>query len=348
MANIVLSDGKNVVISNVLFNKEQKINVPKTYVTTVKKAVTKVSEDFYKVKNDLENTKVIETSPNDIIDKASEALVESTVEMTMPELNLEQPLEEKMPTEVNESTESIEANMPQVDVVKPIDQMSVGVQQLPQVEQVKEDVVPSATQATPIIESEPVIPSVSMPESQEVKSPEVLPVDEAKKAELNGALSAAPLEQTKVNEAPIIPQTLEIPNVEKNEGVVPPIVPEINPLPVEPTVIPEVSAPINEQINSTEPKLFFDGSNESNLNKALGEISEEKVVVAPQDGLESLREFGEDQPVVSAPAQENVKTLTRSKGFANNKFFMVIAIAFFIAACVFLGYEAFQYFQLVK
>jgi len=41
MAKVVLSDGKEVEISTVLFNKEQNINVSKTYVTTVKKAETK-------------------------------------------------------------------------------------------------------------------------------------------------------------------------------------------------------------------------------------------------------------------------------------------------------------------
>ena len=35
-------------------------------------------------------------------------------------------------------------------------------------------------------------------------------------------------------------------------------------------------------------------------------------------------------------------------GFANNKFFMVIAIMFFVASCVFLGYEVFNYFQVTK
>ena len=87
----------------------------------------------------------------------------------------------------------------------------------------------------------------------------------------------------------------------------------------------------------------------SNLNKALDEVSSQKVVTAPQDGVESLREFGVDASSIEpapAVASENVKTLTRSKGFANNKFFMAIAILFFVAACVFLGYEAFQYFQI--
>ena len=84
---------------------------------------------------------------------------------------------------------------------------------------------------------------------------------------------------------------------------------------------------------------------------ALGEVSEDKTMTTESEGVQALRQFGSDEPVLPpqeqlVTVQENAKTLTRSKGFANNKFFVIIAIAFFIAACVFLGYEAFQYFQI--
>ena len=42
------------------------------------------------------------------------------------------------------------------------------------------------------------------------------------------------------------------------------------------------------------------------------------------------------------------KKLTKKAGFANSKFFMLVAIAFFLASCIFLGYEVFNYFQLTK
>ena len=53
-------------------------------------------------------------------------------------------------------------------------------------------------------------------------------------------------------------------------------------------------------------------------------------------------------PPVQQPAvvQSDPKVLTKKAGFANSKFFMVVAIAFFVASCVFLGYEVFQYFQI--
>ena len=54
-------------------------------------------------------------------------------------------------------------------------------------------------------------------------------------------------------------------------------------------------------------------------------------------------------PTPVAPAQPNVVPgVTNKAGFANSKFFMVVAVAFFLASCIFLGYEVFSYFQLTK
>ena len=73
--------------------------------------------------------------------------------------------------------------------------------------------------------------------------------------------------------------------------------------------------------------------------------------------IEPIREFGVDAPVagtVPAPAAETAPVqsvegpvLTKKAGFANSKFFMVVAITFFLASCVFLGYEVFRYFKIV-
>ena len=104
--------------------------------------------------------------------------------------------------------------------------------------------------------------------------------------------------------------------------------------------------------------LVFDASKEVNLNEALGEVSSDKVVGA--NDISSIREFGQDAPVVNNTPQivpnssnemtnSDVKVLSRKKaGFADKKFFVVIAILFFVSACVFMGYEAFRYFQAVK
>ena len=146
---------------------------------------------------------------------------------------------------------------------------------------------------------------------------------------------------------------------EKVEAVVPEM-PKVQPiLPVEPiqniepvvSPAPVVSTEPIPKVDNSEPKLFFDGSKETNLNMALGEVSQEKTMTTESEGVQALRQFGSDEPVLPPqdpvlPVQEDVKTLTRSRGFANNKFFAIIAIAFFVAACVFLGYEAFHYFQI--
>lgn len=48
--SVVLPSGKTVGFSSVIINKEQNINVQKTYITTVKKSVVKVTSEYYDVK----------------------------------------------------------------------------------------------------------------------------------------------------------------------------------------------------------------------------------------------------------------------------------------------------------
>ena len=202
------------------------------------------------------------------------------------------------------------------------------------IQEQKEEVVatPSVpTEVTPVI---PVVvqPNLPVQENVEVKKEEVAPV-------ANVQPEAPVLEQNKVETTP---------DVLKQEVKTEPIpVTPVPVLPTEPAVMP---------VLEPEPKLFFDGSKESNLNSALGETSDDKVVKTDDNNVESLREFGtSDKPAnnlssqnISEPEVSNVKTLTRSKGFASNKFFTVVAIVLFLAACVFLGYEAFQYFTMTK
>ena len=91
------------------------------------------------------------------------------------------------------------------------------------------------------------------------------------------------------------------------------------------------------------------------MNAALGEVAAETAI--PVSDIAQVREFGEDAPVQATtiapmvqpePTVTEDKTLTKKMGFANGKFFMVVAIAFFLASCVFLGYEVFNYFQIAK
>ena len=303
MAKIVLSNGKNIEISTVLLNKDQNINVTKTYVTTVKKAVTKVSEDLYKVDNSTKE----EAASSQIFEAMKDEV------FTTPTVVSEPVSEPSIAAEAN--VQNVIPELPKVDPIIPtvpvanVDSSNLS----PSVEDPKLE----TSTVTPVVapEIKPTLDSVvaSQPEVSNVNSgvSEVKPILEP--------ISAPVVE-------PITPVQAEV----KEESV--------------PSVQSVADAP------TSAPNLFFDGSKETNLNMALGEVSQEKTMSTESDGVQALRQFGSDEPVVAPqeilPEQNNVKTLKRSKGFANNKFFMVIAIAFFVAACVFLGYEAFQYFSI--
>ena len=350
MPRVVLADGKNVDISNVLFNKEQRINVSRTYVTTVKKAVSKVSSKFFKVdeikKPDLDATAVFNTLPKEEV---------NNLEMAMPELNVEETKEEP---EIKQEPEIMAVDDKKVEeIITPqVKEEKVAL------ENVANELVAGLPEQKPA--EEPIKIEVPVKEEEhpvlEEKEPEVAPLPQVDNNSLNLAMET---HEEEVKEPESIDNNLndltvheELPPVEEVkpvEAVVPPVVEEIKQTEVEtPAVanLTETTVPTPEPAPVTEePRLFFDGTNEINLNKVLDEGSEEKVVVAPQEGVTSLREFGMDEPAevqMQEPVETEVKTLTRSKGFANNKFFVVIAIAFFVASCVFLGYEAFQYFQL--
>ena len=126
--------------------------------------------------------------------------------------------------------------------------------------------------------------------------------------------------------------------------------------PVVPT--PVVSEPIVNTTPVTEQPLVFNAAKETNLNAALGEVANTASI--PVENIEPVRDFGVEtpvhpvpQPVVEqpvAPVVDNAASGTSNKkaGFANSKFFMVVAIAFFLASCIFLGFEVYNYFQITK
>ena len=200
----------------------------------------------------------------------------------------------------------------------------------------------------------PEIPSINIPNMEEKKmetpsSIEIKPVSER---------TVNDIQSTPVTEPAAIlptPEPVEKP-VEVSIPVTPVIpTPAVPPMPetVSAPVVesPVVSTPIQTPVEKKENVLVFDGSKESNLNEALGEVSNDKTVLT--QNVEPIREFGVDEVKSvekSEPVVNTTQTNTNGKmaGFANNKFFMVIAILFFVSACVFLGYEAFKYFSLVK
>lgn len=304
-ASLTLPSGKTIKFGTVLFNKEQNIDVQKTYITTVKKSVTKVSVDFYDFKVENENKESI-----------VHPVVEPIVEPVLPDV-----------VPVDTTISMVEA--PVVEpIVVPEQTVTPVVSETPVVEPVKVEtpiepvVSPSVTPVVPVVEvAEPVIPN-QIPE-ETVQTPTVVePVMPV-------------IEEAKTNILGVTEEPKEI----KVEPVV---------LPVQKPEVATAPEPVPTPVN-TSSKLVFDASKETNLNQALGEASNESQI--PVENIEPVRDFGVDEPVTNpvlnvpesgaSIVQENEKM-----GFANNKFFMVIAIAFFMASCIFLGYEVFKFFQL--
>lgn len=352
--NKVVIDGREIQINNVLFNKEQRIVIPKSYVTSADRKAVKVAFDFFKLNEEVKkDDSVFENNDNTIF------------ESVLPSLNNEETKVDEFTTNSNAGEVKAEEKLP--DNVMPVEPTVLPTSE-PVIEEPKFDetvanlIAKDNVQEIQKQESStptPVTPVVPLEETKEVV-PEV-------KEEVTPILPVeTPVLHVKEEPKPIFPVEENAvkndnPDQSKMNIVMGPVdekkVEEVKtePVPVTPvSVIPTVS-PVTESTTS-EPKLFFDGSKETNLNMALGEASTDKVVSGEVSDVQSLREFGTSdkalensvstEPVVSE--EVNAKKLTRSKGFANNKFFTVVAIILFIAACVFLGYEAFQYFTMTK
>ena len=338
--NISLKNGKNIKISNVLFNKEQNINVQKTYITTVEKAATKVTEKYYHV----------EKKPEVVMEAAP------VVETPAPEVK---PIEMPSLEEVTQTVPELEKISPEVPVLEvPFQNENPAPAPIPEipndvVETVVEPVMPEVMPVTPeiapvstpevVVPVAPVVPSVA----PEIVQPMVEEPNIEARMNIIGANPALqPIPE---------PEVAPVPEVAVNpEPVVTPVVPipPVAATPVMPEAVVAPAAPEVSSTNSPQTKLFFDGSKETNLAGVFEGNSDDTqpIVAAPE--VASIREFGQDEPViplvndVTPAVQEQPKTLTKSPGFANNKFFLVIALTFFLASCVFLGYEVFKYVQM--
>lgn len=289
-----LSDGKLIKFISVIFNKEQKIEVRKTYVTTVKKEVSRVAEKYYDIVVVKEEPKVVE----DIF-----PTVTPVVDAVVSEPVIE-------PATVVEP----------VVVESPV--LTVPVVETPKVEQqVTTPVSPVVEVVTPIVSEQPVIPVV----------------DPATVSQPSVSVSA-----------PVSEVTVSVPNTTV-----------VQPTPVVAAATAVIPEPVPTVLPSEPQPLVFDASKETNLNAALGEVASAETI--PVENIAPVREFGVDtptqttvnpQPAVAPVVQPETvvvpKKLTKKAGFANSKFFMLVAIAFFLASCIFLGYEVFNYFQITK
>ena len=270
--SVSLSDGKTIKFINTLFNKEQKIEVRKTYVTTVKKEVSRVAEKYYDV----------------VVLEVQEPVMDDIFPSITP-----------ITTPVQEEIKVVEPTVvaPTPVVVQP---------------EVVAPVAPTGVPVAPVVAEPMVAPEI----------PAVAPTN------------VAPVE-------PVIPTP-----------VVPTPVAQTQPQVVVPEPVPA------SVVNDAPQTLVFNASKETNLNAALGEVANTASI--PVENIEPVRDFGVEtpvqlvsQPVVEqqvAPVGDNAVSGTSNKkaGFANSKFFMVVAIAFFLASCIFLGFEVYNYFQITK
>jgi len=312
-----LSNGKVAKFVVVSFNKEQQIDVTKTYITTVKKEVTKVAETYYdvaeeeaKVENVLAAAPVLDT-PQNIFPEIAPTVDASVVVQPAPAV-----------------VEPI--------TVAPIVETSSAVAPAPTVIP-----TPVAVETPAVVVSTPVVSeTVAQPTAAVVTAPSAAPVVEPTPV----VAPAPPVVSTPIA---VGTPTVVVPTPVVTETASQPAV--VSPVP-EPAVV----------VESTSAPLVFNASKETNLNAALGEVANSTAMSV--ENIDSVREFGVETPAVTPASTQptavpsmvqpavstDPKVLTKKAGFANSKFFMVVAIAFFLASCVFLGYEVYNYFQLVK
>lgn len=283
-----LSSGKEIKVSNVLINKEQNINVGKTYITTVKRSVTKVGNNFY-------NVEFNNTQP------AFESIFENSSlnDNVFPELET-----------INESVSNSQSEVQQI------------IPEINNVETVANSIISDSTVTVP--EEVPMVQSVDSTIPQTPVSNESF-VSQSVTSNQNPQV-----------EVPFFGSEAVTSSVSQQENVIS----EVNVQPIPNYVDPTSTEPVNND------KIVFDGSKETNLNVVLGEVSKDNIVQAAD--VAPIREFGQDDVSSTTSNNVSIPMETNDKaGFASNKFLMVVAITFFLAACVFLGYEVFNYFKLV-
>ena len=370
-----LPNGQVAKIIAVSFNKEQNINVPKTYITTVKKEVTKVVEDYYDVvasETEIKTvlTPVVETPVvTPVVTPEVTPEVEEVITNVVPtpveapttaagdivgEPAVETPVVAPVVTPVENPVTTDQVVAPVVETVVETPVVEVPVQTV--------DQQPILLDPTPVVETPVVTPVVTpevTPESVVVVPP-VQPVPVTPEPVVVAPVATETVMVQNTQAATFVTTPTEVPKVET-----PVVTPEVAPVevkaepffPVGPTPVVTENIVNTSTVTADQP-LVFNAAKETNLNAALGEVANSNTI--PVENINVVREFGEETPVVQAVTQPTIapmvqpntgsdpKMLVKKAGFANSKFFMVVAIAFFMASCVFLGYEVYNYFQITK
>ena len=395
--SITLTNGKVVKLFPVIINVEQKVDVNKSYITSVKKSVTEVTRKYYDIKPAAPAVDTMTNESIPVISSPIELAKDETImnkvvstpaaELTMPTIEVTEPEVETAMPSIDEAAMQVVPELfsaPQVEPisveepVQPEPVVSVIPDPVPVVEAPAptESVVPTEIPViTPIETSAEAVAPAEEPVMAPVVEPVVAPVLPAESpVQINDAIPNL-LEPTPAVEPINVIPTQASP-VENIPNLLEPT-PVVNELPAAEIKPVEMSSIEGNNSNDfirpidtaaainivTEPSkapvenntLVLDASNETNLNNALGEASE----TIPVTNIEAIKEFGlEDntpvqdaqgiKPMVQPEVNSDPVILTKKAGFANSKFFIFVALAFFLASCIFLGYEAFNYFQLVK
>ena len=337
---VTLSNGRGVLVSGVLFNREQSINVGKTYVTTVKRTVTKVSENFYYVEF---------AKPEPVVESVFDSSI--SADSVFPES-----------TDSNFSVLATEPRSVDSSFVQPV--VSENVVGTPEVSSNLDmtTILPDAntTPSVPFdnVVTTPVTPVMPSVDTVSVYKPSVQPSVVSEPVSMPEPVVAQPVIEPILPEVPTVSDSVAsvIPEVNNVQSSVQPLTPKTEEFFIHSASVPEQSSVVSDVQTpavSSNTELVFDGSRETNLNDVLGEVSKDNVL--PVQDVAPIMEFGHDE--VSTSMVNNLdntvvpdssdSSSTAKSGFASNKFFMVVAVAFFLAACVFLGYEVFRYFKMV-
>ncbi len=186
---IVLDGGVKININNVLFNREQNINVSKTYITTVKRSVALVGEKFF----NLPEEKPANVVPDSIFtDIPAPAVEPAPVEPVMPEVqeNVTPTVLEEKPN-VDEIMNSFANNIaaPEPAPAEPVAVPEEPASPVAPVFEVKEP-VPTPVEPAPAVMPEPV--PTPVPEPVPEPSPAPAPIFEVNDSTAAPAVTPEP------------------------------------------------------------------------------------------------------------------------------------------------------------
>lgn len=332
----VTVDNKNISLINIpSFNKEQSINVSKSYLRTVKKSLTDICKTYFVLNNDV-NEDIFENNIGNVF-IASDNVSPETPDVPAVEIPVELNLSSvsNNPMDVAVSSSSVSDSDSGSDFG--LDSSSVSGSDSDNVRYETDSLNPLFKKEDAVSQN---VGYENSPVGTEYHDVDIKTMVEDRN---NALFNSTPVVEDKKGELLNNVQVVE----DRNKEL-------FNPAPVDSVISSQGQFQGQQDVAFSEKTTTFgsdvsdssylniNASKETNLMQALGELSSEQVI--PVSDIDKVREFGVDNDVTDGVNKP--KTLSKTKGFADNKFVMVFAILLFICACIFLGYEAFKYFSL--